>query len=110
MAQGADPNYTDMSNSLYDAFSRPNYRLARLLLDYKTDPEDLDSGGQNILILATQIGDAEAVELLLEYGANPLQMTKDGRTALSIAIDNQQHACRTRLENHINHGKPPADH
>jgi ankyrin repeat protein len=70
-------NYRGKPDSL-DALLAGNPALAKM---------HLEGSGLTALQVMSAQGDAEAVELLLEYGALPNALTDDGRTALFMAAE-----------------------
>ncbi len=62
-----------------------------------TNPNVTDTDGQPIILLAARLGNAGAVDLLLDQGARPDGKDKFGNTALSWAADQGHAAIVERL-------------
>mmetsp|Transcript_22512 Transcript_22512/g.46040 ORF Transcript_22512/g.46040 Transcript_22512/m.46040 type:complete len:343 (+) Transcript_22512:124-1152(+) len=56
-----------------------------------------DSRGRTALHFAAQRGCSESVDILLLHGANPHQKAKDGKTALTLAMENNHHELVEKL-------------
>lgn len=72
------PNGTDLAFHLFN----PELRRARRL----TADEEAFYGGRDLLHIAAQLGDKEAVERLLADGADGNAVDRDGRTAAAVAV------------------------
>lgn len=80
---GANPSAVDSNNStpLIEALDSKSYDIMELLIKKGADIE-YSSDGNTCLVRAVRIGDIRAVELLLEYGANPNVTDDTGNTLL----------------------------
>ena len=80
----ADPNITE---SLWVAIDKKNYPLARTLLQMGADPyEKHPSGGHEPLMQMVCDNQPAAITDLLNRGADPEQLGKEGQSALVTAI------------------------
>ena len=79
----------------------------KLLLEAGTNTEKEDIVGHTALHFAARAGEQAAVEMLLEAAADPLKVTRGGKSALDFATENGhvetalllQVACKDRSEN-----------
>jgi ankyrin repeat protein len=71
--------------------------IMRLLLDARAVVDQADDRGQTALMHAAKYGQKEAVVLLLERGADPTHMDKDGRTAAAMTGNSGNAAELTEL-------------
>lgn len=69
----------------------------RTLINTDRDPEAKDRRGCTLLMSAAEVGFAEAVALLLRYGADPAARDAEGRSALDIALHEKQWKVATML-------------
>lgn len=83
-----DMRYADESTPLLIAVRSQSKCLARFLLDSQADTECINSDGHTPLILATLIGNAEIIDMLLSYGANVSASDKNNNTPLHYVDDN----------------------
>ena len=65
--------------------ARSRAEILRLLLERGADPNSFDSNRETALLVATRVGDLEAVMLLLSYRANPDINDRFGQTPLILA-------------------------
>lgn len=87
IASGADIGKVDPTGEmslLYACGSNGCYKLAKTLLEEGTNPDTREPTGQNrtVLMLAIINQHKALIELLLQYGANPLLKDKAGRDAM----------------------------
>ena len=81
-----DVNYNSLSGTaLASAVIKGNVAVAKVLLEYKADPNIADSQGVTPLVYATQFQNKELIKLLLQYKANPATADKEGKTPLDYA-------------------------
>lgn len=74
--------------ALHQAADNKQYKLAKLLLDYKADPDIQQNDGETPLHLACFKGDYDMALILLEHKANPdIQNITFGKTPLHYAVD-----------------------
>jgi hypothetical protein len=74
LTSGADPSATDTAGATALMWAVPDRRKMQLLLDAGADVNARSDAGRSALAVASGIvGAAQAVELLLEYGADPSQ-------------------------------------
>lgn len=64
-------------------------KIAQVLLDYRADVNAATPEGYTALMAASALGSPDAVALLLKKGANVRARTRDGQTALSLALANR---------------------
>jgi hypothetical protein len=60
-------------------------QLLLLVLNSTALPQGTELAGRTPIFLASKLGHAECVSMLLEYNADPNIATKDGQTALLVA-------------------------
>jgi mono/diheme cytochrome c family protein len=74
LAAGADPDARDIAGATALMWAVPDRRKMQLLLDAGADANARSDGGRSVLVVASGIvGAAQAVNLLLDYGADPSQ-------------------------------------
>jgi hypothetical protein len=74
LAAGADPDARDTAGATALMWAVPDRHKMQLLLDAGADVNVRSDGGRSALVVASGIvGAAEAVNLLLDYGADPSQ-------------------------------------
>ena len=103
--------------ALHQAADNRQYKLAKLLLQYKSDPDSQQNDGETPLHLACFKGDYEMALLLLEHKASPnYQNFTFGKTPLHYAVDYSYANIVTLLiQYHVNielkdkHGKTAKD-
>ncbi|MGB7541486.1 MAG: ankyrin repeat domain-containing protein [Burkholderiales bacterium] len=71
---------------LFYAIEKSNLVYAQKILSQNFDPDMIADNGYTPLMYATARGDARMVELLLRNGANVSIMSKDGDTAIELAL------------------------
>lgn len=70
--------------------SQTHLRCLKFLLKQARFIDDLDNEGNTVLHLAVKRMNFERVKLLMQYGANPVQVNMNGETPYSIACDIKQ--------------------
>jgi ankyrin repeat protein len=100
LAAKADPNVRNFygRTALMYAASYGQDAIVEQLLAAGADPNKVptDQTGWTALVAAAARGNTSTVELLLRRGADPSIKTRDGMTALEIAVE-QGHAAAARL-------------
>lgn len=81
-----------------DAAETGNLAVLRKLLEMRLDIDSRDDLGRTALMLATLRGHSEAVDLLLEKGADPNVADKKGVTPLQAAREGKNAAIAAALE------------
>jgi len=87
--RGADVNATDAygQTMLYGAVTRTNPKEAvDTLVSAGAKVDWQDKSGRTPLMCAAKVGDADAVQVLLDHGADPSLRNRAGNTALDIAM------------------------
>lgn len=65
---------------------KPNFEIAKLLIAHGADVnEQISDDGTTAVMLATGLQNPEAVQFLIDHGANIDLSNKDGETAVTIA-------------------------
>ena len=77
---------SNAQESLFQAIQRGDTAAVRQAIDSGVSSSIRDEEGTPLLMLATLFSDAEAVELLLQDGADPNQADASGATALMWAV------------------------
>lgn len=67
----------ELSNELFDAVLKKDYKSVEAIIAAGTDLEQYDSQGNTVLIRAVQMRDAVLVEMLLKANAKPFGSTKE---------------------------------
>jgi ankyrin repeat protein len=79
-------NGMDIIRKLLDKGANPNATLSGVLLQRLHTDGDVSLGaGSTPFLRAAKSGDVEVMRLLLQYGANPKSVSKDGATAIMLA-------------------------
>jgi len=84
--QGANPNLeVDGITPLMYAVAYQNYIIIQELIDYKVDVNYMSSENQSALLFAIKGRDTEALQLLMDHGADPSLKIRDDYTAIDLA-------------------------
>lgn len=89
---GADPNLATkrFETPLTFCAAWGHAESAALLLDAGADPNYIDDETHlSVLCYAAESGHVDVTEVLLDRGANPDHQTPEGRSALSLALQNE---------------------
>lgn len=82
----ADPPAANEDSPLQAAIEKPDYEIAKLLLERGANPNRRGKTNSTPLLYAVAVGNVELVTLLLEHGANPNTPGADGLTPLHKAL------------------------
>ena len=107
LAAGADPNITDVDDdsSLHIAVYRGcNIETLQALVNHGANMDRINSKEESALLLACRQERIEAAKFLLEAGASPTMVDKDGATCLHWGI--HRHFNSEVLQVLIDHGVP----
>ena len=85
---GADPNAKTSSGQTPVQQALDNKEIFGMLLNAKADPNSSTSYGTTVLIEAVQNSNLDAINSLLEAGANPSLTDTRGSTPISVAENN----------------------
>lgn len=112
LKKGTDPNTVydeELKLSILGfALSRKLFTIARILLEYGADANEILYSGSSLLIMATMGKNTEAVRLLLEYGANPNYQGINNFTALNtIALNAHDDKAEIIVRLLLEHGADP---
>ena len=83
---------------LFYAIEKSNLVYAQKILSQNFDPNVIADNGYTPLMYAAARGDVKMVELLLRNGANVSIMSKDGDTALELALRSGSQECTDILK------------
>jgi ankyrin repeat protein len=84
--------------ALFYAIEKGNLAYAQKILSMNFDPNLVADNGYTPLMYATMRGDAKMVELLLRNGANVSTMSKDGDSAIELALRGGFQECAEQLK------------
>lgn len=88
-------------NALMLAVQKGNLQMAQTLLQYKADPNSKNAGGLTPLMIAAFGNQDMLVSLLLKAGANADLKDGQGKTALTLAQENDAEKAIIQLKNAI---------
>lgn len=100
---GADPNFYGSEGvetfPLVSAIRHENHHLVDYLLQSGANPNWASDRGHTPLMTAGHIGNDDLVFSLLAFSADPTMKSKDGRTALDIAVENEHYKIAHMIQN-----------
>jgi ankyrin repeat protein len=99
LAQGADPNFTDMWSPLEAAVQNEDLPMAKVLIGSGADVNGkfMSGSGRTALAEAASRGNRCMVRFLLSKGANVNVRDRAGKTALQLATDGKHTAVAALL-------------
>lgn len=90
---GADPVARSTNHfknhPIHTAVAGANPELISLLIEWGADPDATETGGLTPLHRAAEKGDVQTMEALLEAGADPDSLDDSGKSAVLIALENE---------------------
>ncbi|MGJ8619164.1 MAG: quinoprotein dehydrogenase-associated putative ABC transporter substrate-binding protein [Methylophilaceae bacterium] len=99
----ADPNLK-MGNAQYNALmlavKKSNLQIAQTLLQYKANPNAMNAGGITPLMIAAHGNQDMMISLLLKSGADLKAKNNEGKTAITLAMENGADKALKQLDNH----------
>jgi ankyrin repeat protein len=92
LQRGANPNAVrcaqrTFENVLSFASAKDNVEAIELLVQYGARIDEADNDGWNALLAAAVFKSTRAAKQLLALGANPNARSRDGDTALTLAVN-----------------------
>lgn len=72
------------------AIAKNQLDTAKVLLEHRADPNEIDGNGETPLLAAVAFRRPGAISLLLEYGANPSTKNRLGVSPIDRAVDKKQ--------------------
>ncbi|KAI4655828.1 hypothetical protein J4E93_000543 [Alternaria ventricosa] len=94
---------------LQHALKKRRYDIARILIKSGAVVDTITPDGSNVLWQAAKDGFAKDVEFLLDHGADPNSVGKDGKSALAAAESGQYGKCRFSLRQAIDQRKEESE-
>ena len=91
ISAGANPNIQSKAGFTALMVAGCNESGVEILLNAQADMNAQDQAGYTALHRLASFGNLTTVELLLSAGADPLIINSNGKTAVDVALDCQQH-------------------